>query len=162
MPSQEEVRVMRILSAVELNGSVAQSIEDMGTAAVTVVCEAALGSYPGLRPKVRHNAVALLGYMSHPQALETVRLLVSHSAEGVSTRALRAAARQKNAAVVDNISLLLEKPETPALIAAEAVKALRAIDSPPAQAALASYASASGEALPHRISGAVRGVLERP
>ena len=72
MPTESEVRVMDVLTSIEIPPNAAQTIVSWGNEAVTVVCEAALGTYPGFRPKVRNNAVALLGQMSHRQATETI------------------------------------------------------------------------------------------
>ena len=66
MPTENEIRVLRLLSAIEISPNAGATIEGWGNEAVTVLCEAALGSYPGLRQKVRTNAVSVLGSMSHP------------------------------------------------------------------------------------------------
>ena len=155
MPTEAEVRVMRLLSAIELTPATARRIEEMGTEAVTVVCEAALGSYPGIRPKVRTNAVSLLGWMEHPQARETIPLLVNDPNPDVAIRAMRAAGRQKNAAVVEPLGQVLQRPQTTILRAVEAAGALAAIGTPAAREHLSRYEAASPETYPHRASQAV-------
>src|SRR3712207_8910994 len=101
MPTETESRVISVLTSIEVPSNAAQTIGSWGNEAVTVVCEAALGTYPGFRPKVRYNAVALLGQMNHPQATETIPLLINEPDPDVSIRAMRAAGRQKNERVVD-------------------------------------------------------------
>lgn len=160
MPTEIEVRVMKILTAIEIPPTAAQVIEALGNEAVTVVCEAALGSYPGLRLKVRNNAVSLLGWMTHPQAKETIPLLVNDSNDDVKYRAMRAAGRQKNEDVVETLGLILKKKESPPLAAAEAVNALIAIGSSKAQALVTSYETANPDTVPHRGSAVVNAVLK--
>jgi hypothetical protein len=150
MATENEARVLEILRGFEMPDGTAAAIERWGTDAVTVVCEAALGTYTGVRPKVRYNAVALLGGMSHPQAKETVHLLISNPNPEVSIRAMRAAARQPNELAVNDLSLVLAKPDLPPVVAAEAVKALNAIGSAEARSALARYAASAGEESQHR------------
>src|SRR6266567_1847039 len=106
MPTQNEERVLDLLSAVDHAPGVdpGKLIQSWGPDAVTVACEVALGSYPGLQRKVRTNAVAVLETINEPQALETVALLVKSPDSDVSIRALRAAAGQQNAAVVKPIA----------------------------------------------------------
>jgi HEAT repeat protein len=160
MPTETESRVMSVLTSIEVPSNAAQTIGSWGNDAVTVVCEAALGTYPGFRPKVRYNAVALLGQMSHPQATETIPLLINEPDPDVSIRAMRAAGRQKNERVVDALEQLLKKGESPPLLAAEAVSTLSAIRSPKAQAILDAYTAAGPDAYPHRGSAVVADVLE--
>lgn len=160
MPDETVVQVMKILSAIEIPPGAAKRIEEMGNAAVTVLCEVALGSYPGLRPKVRTNAVAMLRWMKHPQALETTALLVNDANLDVAIRALRAAGVQKNDGVVDKIGQILTKPASSSLLAAEAAKALLAIDSPKAKAVLETYEKSSPNTLPHRHSPEVDNILK--
>ena len=160
MPDETVVKVMKILSAIEIPPSAAPKIEEMGTQAVTVVCEVALGSYPGLRAKVRTNAVALLGWMKHPQAIETIALLVNDANSDVATRALRAAGRQKNDGVVDKIGEMLKKPTASPLIVAEGLKALLAIDSSKSRSVLEGYEKGSPNAAPHRDSPVVQNILK--
>ncbi|WP_136419716.1 HEAT repeat domain-containing protein [Herbaspirillum sp. ST 5-3] len=159
MPTENEIRVLKILSAIEIPPNAGQTIQSWGNEAVTVVCEAALGTYPGLRPKVRNNAVALLGWMDHQQALETVPLLLNDANTDVSIRAMRAAGRQKNDAGVDKLGQLLRRRDAPPLLAAEAVSALLAIGSDKALASVAAYKSANPADLPHRASKVVESVL---
>lgn len=160
MPTETEVRVMDILNSIEIPTDAAQTIGSWGNEAVTVVCEAALGTYPGFRPKVRNNAVALLGRMSHPQATETIPLLVNEPDPEVSIRAMRAAGRQRNEIVVDTLDQILKKSESSPLIAAEAVRSLTAIGSAKARAILDAYIAASPDTHPHRGSVMVEHVLE--
>ena len=159
MPDETVVEVMKILSAIEIPPGAAKKIEEMGNAAVTVLCEVALGSYPGLRPKVRTNAVALLRWMNHPQALETTALLINDANPDVAIRAMRAAGVQKNENVVDKISQILTKPTSSSLLAAEAAKALLTIDSPKAKAVMETYEKASPNVLPHRHSPEVEDII---
>jgi HEAT repeat protein len=160
MPDETVVKVMKILSAIEIPPSAAQKIEEWGNEAVTVVCEVALGSYPGLRSKVRNNAVALLGWMSHPQALETISLLINDPNSDIAIRAMRAAGRQKNDDVVAKLGQVLKKPVSPPLIAAEAVKALLAIDSSKSRTVLEGYTGESPNVYPHRGSAVVEGIIK--
>jgi HEAT repeat protein len=160
MPTETESRVLGVLTSIEIPPNAAQAIGNWGNEAVTVVCEAALGTYPGFRPKVRYNAVALLGQMSHPQATETIPLLINEPDPDVSIRAMRAAGRQKNERVVDTLEQILKRSESSPLIAAEAVSALSAIDSPKAQAILDEYITAAPDTYPHRGSAVVANVLE--
>ena len=159
MPTENEVRVLKILSAIEIPSNAGQTIQSWGNEAVTVVCEAALGTYPGLRPKVRNNAVALLGWMDHPQAQETVPLLMNDSNTDVAIRAMRAAGRQKNENGVDKLAEMLDQKDTQPLLAAEAVSALLAVGSAGALATVTAYRSANPTDLPHRGSRAVISVL---
>lgn len=158
MPTEAETRVMQILSAIEVPPAAADLIESLGTEAVTVVCEAALGSYPGIREKVRTNAVSLLGMIDHPQARETVPLLVNDPNPDVAIRAMRAAGAQRNDDVVPRLDRLLSRPDAPPLLAAEAVKALIAVDSTAARASLTTYAEADSPPA-HRDSALVRRIL---
>lgn len=161
MPSADEVEVMRLLTSVDIDPvAVAARIEARGTAAVTVLCEAALGSYPGLRPKVRTNAVALLGWVTHPQAGEAVSMLVLDPSADVAIRALRGIRRQTNAAAIDNVASLLTRPDTPEVIAAEAVRALGSFEVGRATDALDTYSHANPDVLPHRGAPVVRAALE--
>jgi hypothetical protein len=159
MPDEIVVKVMKILSAIEIPPSAAQKIEEMGTEAVTVLCEVALGSYPGLRPKVRTNAVALLGQMTHPQAIETTALLVNDANPDVAIRALRSAGTQKNEKVVDKIGQMLKKPTLSPLVAADSVKALLAIDSSKSRSVFEGYEKESPSTLAHRGSPTVEDIM---
>lgn len=161
MPTPIETEVMRLLTSVDVQPAVsAARIMELGTPAVTVVCEAALGSYPGLRNKTRTNAVALLGWLAHPQAAETVALLVGDEDPDVAIRALRAAGRSGNQAAVARISALLTRPETPPVIAAEAVRSLSTVGSPNAVDAVETYRHVGENVLAHRGSTVVRTALE--
>lgn len=159
MPTEIEVSVMTLLSSIEIPRDAAKKIQDSGNEAVTVVCEAALGTYPGLRQKIRYNAVSLLGRMDHPQAKETIALLVNDPNPDVSIRAMRASGRQNNAQSVPKLGQILNKSESTPLVVAEAVKALLTIDSPEAVAVLQKYETASQDAYPHRKSAIVQDIL---
>ena len=159
MPTENEIRVLKILSAIEIPPTAGQTIQSWGNEAVTVVCEAALGTYPGLRPKVRNNAVALLGWMDHQQAKETVPLLLNEANADVSSRAMRAAGRQKNESGIDKLDQLLRRKDSPPLLAAEALGALLAIGSGKALASVAAYKAANPADVPHRASKVVESVL---
>jgi hypothetical protein len=161
MATDVEIRVMRLLSAIEVPPDAATLIEEMGTEAVTVACEAALGSYPGLRPKVRTNAVSVIGRMTHPQARETLAMLVTDETPRVALHALRAAGRRQDDSLVGHIGTVLRRPTTDQFTANEAIRALRAIGSPAAQRELDEYAGASPEGLPHRSSALVQQALRK-
>ena len=163
MPTQDEIRVLNLLSAVDYAPGTdpGKLIESWGNGAVTVACEAALGTYPGLRPKVRTNAVAVLETIDHPQARETVAMLVKDSNSDVSIRALRAAAGQKNNAVVRDLDTLLQSPSLPPLVAVEVVKTLINIGSNQAKRALQTYKDASPNQLPHRANVLIASYLEK-
>ncbi len=152
MPTEDEKRVLNLLSAIDYAPGTdpGKLIESWGVGAVTVACEAALGSYPGLRAKVRSNAVGVLGTVDHAQARETIALLVKDPNSDISIRALRAAASQKYAAVVPDLATMLQVPALSPLVAVEVVKALISIDTPQAKTALQTYREASPEHLPHR------------
>jgi hypothetical protein len=164
MPTKNEIRVLNLLSATDLDHDVdpGKVIQDWGNEAITVACEAALGSYPGLDRKTRYNAVSSLAGMSHVQAQETVALLVRDPDSDVSIRALRAAGRQQNKAVVKDLSALLQTPTLPRLVAVEVVKALVAIDTPDAQAALQAYEAGDPTRLLHRADPLVTSYLPKP
>lgn len=161
MPTETELQVLKLLTAIELTPATAQRIESMGTEAVTVLCEVALGTYPGLRTKVRTNATGLLGWMTHPQAAETLQLLVDDADPDVRLHAFRAVGRKGDDGAVDSLARVLGAPDTSALMAAEAVKALTAINSPRARQAVTTYEQASPAGHPHRSSAVVRDVLAR-
>lgn len=161
MATEIETRVLAALSAVEVPPETAAVIEGWGTEAITVTCDVALGDYPGIERRVRTNAVALLGWMAHPQAHETVAMLLNDPNPNVAARALRAAGRQGDASHVAAIAGTLRRPELTAVLAAEAVDALSKIGSAEAVAALATYQQASEAQLPHRGSEVVGTYLRR-
>jgi HEAT repeats len=163
MPTENERKVLNLLSVVDLAPGVdpGKLIQSWGNEAVTVACEAALGSYAGLQRKVRTNAVAVLETIDQPQARETVRLLVKDPDSDVQIRALRAAAGQKNAEVVADLSKMLQSAVLAPVIAAEVVKALQAIDSPQARQTLQDYEAADATQLPHRGAAVVSGYLRK-
>ncbi len=159
MPTENEVRVMQILNAIEVPDGAGEVIENWGNEAVTIVCETALGSYSGLHDKIRHNAVDLLGSLTHPQARETVLLLLSDSDPDISIRAMRAAPQQQNKAAVAQLGNVLKTRELPPLVAAEALRALVAFDSPEARSVVVAYAASNADEFPHRGSAVVARVL---
>jgi HEAT repeat protein len=150
-----------MLTAIELKRSAAKRIQQLGNEAVTALCEIALGMHPGLKPKVRTNATALLDSVDHPQARETLQLLVTDDNPDVRIRALRGVGRARFDGATPQLAAMLRRPETQPLIAAEAVKALAAIDSAPARAALSAYQDTRDPALLHRHSTTVMSVLDR-
>jgi HEAT repeat protein len=156
MATEAEAAVLRLLSAIEFDSApAAAAILNFGNEGVTVLCDAALGTYPGLRPKVRLNAVALLDAVAHPQARETLRLLVRDADPDVSIRAVRAAARLRDEASVAEMARVLRQPELPPLVAAETVRALAAINSADARRALGDYEAADPARYPHRAAAVV-------
>ena len=155
MPTEIETRVLRMLSAVEVPPGTARVIEDLGNEAVTAACAIALGDLAGVEGRVRATAVALLGWMSHPQARETVPMLIDDPDPDIAARALRAAGRQHNDAVVPTMSAMLRREDLSPVLAAETVDALRTIGGSAAEAALDEYQQATPEALPHRGSNVV-------
>jgi hypothetical protein len=163
MPTNDEIRVLNLLSATDLDGDVDSGtvIQSWGTDAITVACEAALGSYPGLDRKTRTNAVSSLASMTHKQAQETVALLVRDSDSDISILALRAAGRQRNAAVAKDLGALLQTPTLPRLVLVEVVKALVAIDTADSQAALHAFKAADATRFPHRADPLVSKYLPR-
>jgi len=163
MPTENEIRVLNLLSATDYNPGTdpGRLIESWGNEAVTLACEVALGSYPGLPRKVRTNAVAVLETIDHPQAKETVRMLVKDTDTDVSIRALRAAAGQKNAATVNDMAKILQSASLEPLVAAEVVKTLSAIDTPQARSVLEAYDAADPKKFPHRANPLVSSYLRQ-
>lgn len=159
MPTEIEIKVIKALSAIEISPTLALSIEGWGNEAITVLCEAALGTYPGLRPKIRYNAVAVLGWMTHPQAMETIPLLINDSNTDIAIRAMRSAGRQKNDETVEQLEVLLNKSDTSALLAAEAVQSLISNGSGRANAVVNQYAAKNPQTLPHRGNNLVQQIL---
>lgn len=157
MPSEIETTVLRMLSAIEPSPNTAKRIAEMGPAAVTVLCEVAVGAYPGLRAKVRTNAVGLLGWVDRPQARETALLLLGDPDPDVAIRAMRSAGRVGDADAVPVLARLLESGGTAPLLAAEAVRALDAIGSDEARDVLSRYVRMGDDeaAPPHRRSDVV-------
>ncbi|MFM0472662.1 HEAT repeat domain-containing protein [Paraburkholderia strydomiana] len=163
MPTEIERKVLNLLSAVDFSGGSDPGplIASWGNEAVTLVCEIALDGYPGLLPKVRTNAVAVLETVDHPQSKETVRLLVKDTNSDISIRALRAAAGQRNTTTVRDMASMLQSTSLQPLVAVEVVKALSAIATPEARAALASYTTADRQKYPHRANALVSSYLEK-
>lgn len=163
MPTPTEELVLRMLSAIEPPDDAARQIEELGPEAVNVACEAALGTYVGLRPKIRTNAAAIVGEMDTEQARETLGLLVTDANEDVAIRALRALGRRDDPELVARAAIVLRRPETSPMLATEAVNALAATPTrEAAREALDTYRAAVGEpALPHRRHQLVQEALER-
>jgi hypothetical protein len=161
MPTEMESRTLQLLRAIDIKRDTASYIESLGHEAVTVICEAALGGYPGIRPKMRANAVTLAGKMSHPQALETIALLVSDPDPNMAIRAVRAAGRKRSDGLVEKIARVLDQPLSNTLLAAEALDALLHIDTPEARLRVKAYEAASAADLPHRRSPAVEYTLQK-
>jgi HEAT repeat protein len=163
VPTPTEELVLRILSATDWPINPADRIEELGPEAVNVACEAALGTYVGLRPKIRTNAAAIVGDLDNEQARETLALLITDANEDVAIRAMRAVGRRDDPELIERVAIVLRRPETSPLLAAEAVDAL--IKTPArdaAQAALDAYRTAGDEAaLPHRRHQLVQEALER-
>src|SRR6185437_8673678 len=103
--------VLAMLAATEPPRDAAEQIEAMGPEAVNVACEAALGTYVQLRPKVRTNAAAIVGRMDNDQARETLSLLVTDANEDVAIRALRAVGRRDEPLLVQRAGLVLRRPD---------------------------------------------------
>lgn len=160
MPTPTEVRVMRLLTVIDAAPTdAARSVMAEGTAGVTVVCEAALASYPGLREKVRMNAIALLGWLDHPQARETALLLLDDPDRDAAVRAMRSVGRQHDDGSVAALERVLTQESTDPIIAAEAVKALASMGGDRAASVLGKYRRATEPG--HRGSAVVREVLNR-
>lgn len=159
MPTEIEVKVIKALSAIEVTPALALNIEAWGNEAVTVICETALGTYPGLRQKIRYNAVAILGWMTHPQAFETIAILINDPDTDISIRAMRSAGRQKNDETVEKLNMLLNNTDTNPLLAAEAVQSLIHNGSAKANSVLSQYAAKSSQTLPHRGNSLVQQLL---
>jgi hypothetical protein len=161
MPTEAETSVINLLSATDSAPGTdpGKLIDSWGNDAVTVACEIASGAYPGLRKKIRTNAVDALPTIDRPQARETVQLLVKDTDADISIRALRAAASQKNANAVGAMANLLKSAALPPLVAAETVAALIAINSSQARQALQQYESADPVAYPHRGNDLVKHFL---
>jgi HEAT repeat protein len=145
MATEIEVRVMNVLRAIEIPSKAASKIQSWGNEAVTALCDAALGTYPNLRKKVRANAAALVGQMDHPQAIETLPLLITDSNPDVAIRAIRAAARRKHEPAVERLRQILTNSDASPLVAAEAVQALITIDSASARKQLEAFEAATPE-----------------
>lgn len=161
MATEIETQVLVALSAIEVPPETASVIAEWGNEAVTTACDVALGDYPGLEPRVRANAVALLGWMDPPQARETIALLLTDPDPDISARALRAVAHQRDAGAVPAVAALLERADLSPILAAEAVDALGKVGSPDAMEALKVYADAGTDELPHRGSEVVAEFLSR-
>jgi HEAT repeat protein len=161
MPTEIENSVINLLSATDFAPGTdpGKLIESLGNEAVTVACEIASGAYPGLRKKIRTNAVDALETIDRPQARETVQLLVKDTDPDVSIRALRAAAGQKNINAIGSMAKLLQSATLPSLVAVEVVAALIAIDSPEARQLLQQYESMDPATYPHRGDDLVKRYL---
>ena len=156
MPTEAETRVLRLLAATEIPDNAGTLVEERGNADVTVLCEAALGAYAGLPFDRRLKAIYVLGQMNHVQAMESVPLLVGDPDMDVAVTAIRAAARQKNGAAGEVMGQRLANAATHPIVAAECVKALRAMNTAEAGRILERYESASPDSRSHRGSELVQ------
>jgi HEAT repeat protein len=158
-----EARVLGMLGAIEPPPDAAEQIEAMGPQAVAVACDAALGTYIELRPKVRTNAAAIVGRMNNDQARETLALLVTDPSEDVAIRALRALGRRDEPELARRAGLVLQRAEVSPLLAAEAVNALAATPArDAAREVLDEYSRVEGPGSPaHRRHPLVAQALER-
>ena len=163
MATETEQRVLAMLAATEPPPDAAQRIEAMGPEAVNGACEAALGTYAQLRPKVRTNAAAIVGRMDNEQARETLGLLVTDANEDVATRALRAVGRRDEPLLVQRAGLVLRRPDISPLLAAEAVNALAATPArDAARTVLDEYRQLDEDSAPaHRRHALVQQALRR-
>lgn len=161
MATEIEKRVLGLLSMIEVPRNAPDLIEEMGPEAVNVACEAALGTYVGLRPKTRTNAAAVVGRMQSQQARETLLLLITDPSDDVAIRALRAARRRAEPELLERAALVLERPEANPLVVVEAVHALRAAPAAgDARQALDRYRGMAESEMPaHRRHAAVQRVL---
>jgi len=160
MPTTAASTVLRMLSAIEVDSeAAAEVVQDLGNEGVTVLCELALGTFPGLRAKIRANAVVVLAWVSHPQARETLQLLIRDPSPDFSIRALRAVARRKDPTIVAELGTLLQQVTLPPLVAAETVVALQTFDSTDARQILDVYRLADPGRFPHRGAAAVQQAL---
>ena len=162
MATETESRVIGMLAAIEPPPDAAEQIEAMGPEAVNVACEAALGTYVELRPKIRTNAAAIIGRMHSEQARETLALLVTDSNEDVAIRALRAVGRRDEPELVQRVGLVLRRADASPLLVAEAVNALATTPTRTAREVLEEYRRTQGEgAPPHRRHALVEQALRR-
>jgi HEAT repeat protein len=155
-----EESVLRMLSAIEVSMKAADAILARGNGAVTATCDIALGNLPGIRAKVRGNAVALLGRMDRPQVRETLALLARDSSPDIRIRAFRSAGRLKAPEVVDALGAALRDSATPPVVAAEAALALDAMATPEALSLLERYRVAD-DAPSHRDTTTVKDAMAR-
>jgi hypothetical protein len=152
---------LNILSSIEVPLDAPERVDAAGAEAVNVVCEAALGTYVGLRPKVRSNAAWMIGRMTSQQARETLLLLVNDPSDDVAIRAIRAVGRRPTAELEERVALTFSRADANPLVVAEAVRAL--VGTPNGQAALAKYRELSGAGIPaHRRSPVVERALRMP
>jgi HEAT repeat protein len=158
-----EARVLGMLGAIEPPPDAAEQIEALGPHAVTVACEAALGTYIELRPKVRTNAAAIVGRMNNDQARETLALLITDPSEDVAIRALRALGSRDEPELARRAGLVLQRAEVSPLLATEAVNALAATPArDAAREVLDAYNRVQGPGSPpHRRHPLVEQALER-
>lgn len=161
MFTESQTKVLQMLGAVELPRGSAARIEALGNDAVTLLCDAALGSFVGIAAGQRHRAAFLVGCLSHPQALETLPLLVGSDAPGVARRALRALRRRQRVDAVLQIQALLDQDGTPPTLAAEAILTLAALNAEPARAVIAGYERRAPAPGSHRGAAVVRRALAR-
>lgn len=162
MATETERRVLGMLGAIEPPPDAAEQIEAMGPEAVNVACEAALGTYVELRPKIRTNAAAIVGRMTSEQARETLALLVTDPDEDVAIRALRAVGRRDEPELAQRAGLVLRRADASPILAAEAVNALAATPArDAAREVLQEYRRMEGEGAPaHRRHALVEQALQ--
>jgi hypothetical protein len=143
MTNEVEARVLRLLSVTDLapESTPGRLVESWGEEAVSALCNIALGSQRAVLPKVRTNAVGLLETMTHPQAMETARMLLADPSPDVGVRALRATASQQNPDAVTDIQRLLTRLDLHPLLVVESMKALTGIGTAAARKALKAYRS---------------------
>jgi HEAT repeat protein len=163
MATETEERVLRLLSATEVPANAAEQIAQMGPEAVNVACEAALGTYVGLRLKVRTNAASVVGRLTDDQARQTLALLVTDPSDDVAIRALRAVRRRTGEEdLLARAALVLGRADASPLVVVEAIDALAASpDVPLARDALTNYREAGEGAPPHRSNQLVQQALDQ-
>jgi hypothetical protein len=143
MASDIEARVLRLLSATDFaqDSTPGKLVESWGEEAISALCNIALGGQRAVQTKVRTNAAGLLETMTHPQAMETARMLLSDPSLDIAVRALRATASQRNPDTVRDIQRLLIRPDLHPLLVVESMKALSGIGTAAARKALKTYRS---------------------
>lgn len=158
MATEIETWVLNLLSAIEVPRNAPEQIESAGTEAINVACEAALGTYVGLRPKLRTNAAWVVGRMTSQQARETLMLLLNDPSDDVAIRAIRAIGKRNDPELEARAALTLQRPEANSLVVAEIVKSLG--QSQNGKLILSEYRGQQGlAALPHRRSPVVERAL---
>ena len=143
MASDIEERVFRLLSATDYaqDSTPGKLVKSWGEEAISALCNIALGGQRAVHTKVRTNAAGLLETMTHPQAMETARMLLFDPSLDIAVRALRATASQRNPDTVRDIQRLLIRPDLHPLLVVESMKALSGIGTAAARKALEAYRS---------------------